>query len=110
STPPTVNGTNQLVPAQNGNVNTKWVFEVTYTDGDNVAPGANGFVKVTLNNSLVIQLAKKNPNDTNFGAGVVYTSDPNGMTLTAGQKVFHFDAFDGLDAARFPAAPNSEIT
>jgi hypothetical protein len=109
ATPPTVNASNVLTPAQNGNILTKWVFQVVYSD-QNGAPPAGGYVRVTINGSQVIDLAPKAGDPLNYTTGVIYTSNTSGTTLSAGQKAFHFDAFDGQDTARFPAAAGTDIT
>lgn len=106
---PTVDANNNLVPPQRGNTLTKWIFAVLYQDQDG-APPAGGFVRVTINGSLVIDLAPSGTGPFDYKNGVVYSTPAAGMTLSPGQKVFHFDAFDGLDAARFPAVSNSDIS
>jgi len=107
---PTVNAQNALVPAVGGNILTKYVFQVVYLDPDNVAPSNTGFIKVKINNTLDIVMAPKPGDPLNYAAGVVYTSDVAGTTLTAGQKTFHFEASDGIDTARFPTGANADIT
>lgn len=99
----TINGQNALNPAISGNVLTKLIFSVTYTDQDNVAPGAGGYVRVVVDagpNQTVIPLSATGP--LNYGSGVTFTSAATG--LTAGTHTFHFEASDGLDPVKLPAA------
>jgi len=111
TTPPAVDATTyKLTPALNGNVLSKFVFQVTYKDKDGVAPSGSGFVKVKINNSQDIIMSPKAGDPLNYAAGVVYTTDPAGTVLTSGQKAFHFEANDGTDPGRFPTVTNTDIT
>jgi len=59
TTIPSVGSNNLLSPAVTGNVLSKYVFQVVYTDADGVAPNGSGFVKVKINNVYpIIQLNK----------------------------------------------------
>jgi hypothetical protein len=107
-----VNAQNGLVPAVKGNTTNRFQFQVVYTD-PNGAPAQNGFVKVVVNGSQEFILKPKPGDPLNYATGVVYSTEadnPTGIALTPGQKVFHFEASDGLDPARFPTASGSDIT
>jgi hypothetical protein len=105
---PTVDANNALNPPVLGNTVKKIIFRVTYQDQDGVAPPntADGYVRVIVSGEQPIDLAPKAGDPGDYKAGVVYESAPT--LLKAGQKTFHFEAKDGLDTARIPAA--AEIT
>jgi hypothetical protein len=64
-------------------------------------------VKVVIDGAQEVVLTPATGDPLNYAAGVVYESAP--MTLSAGQKTFHFAANDGLDPARFPTG-TADIT
>lgn len=103
---PTVNASNALVPSLTGNTNDKFIFRVTYTDPDGVAPTASGYIRVVVSGTT-IALAPKSGDPLNYAGGVVYESAPT--ALNPGGKTFHFDASDGFDVARYPSG-TSDIT
>jgi hypothetical protein len=107
ATIPTVNQQNQLTPAVAGNVLTRFIFRVKYTDIDDTGPAPNTMI-VTINNSQTLPLTRKSGD---FTTGAIYESEPT--TLTAGQKSFNFTVSDSRfpdqDRARFPSG-SADIT
>jgi hypothetical protein len=111
ATPPTVTAQNALNPPVKGNILSKFVFQVKYSDQDG-APPAGGYVRVVINGTQILTLKPKPGDPLNYTTGVIYSTDvdsPNGVTLTPGQKSFHFEASDGLDPVTYPS-PSGDIT
>ncbi len=95
-TPSTVGALNSLTPGIAGNLTSRFVFRVTYTDQNGTAPA---FVRVNVSGTE-INLTPRAGDPLNYSAGAVYESAPT--TLTPGQKTLFFTASDGTDTARLP--------
>ncbi|HHX41662.1 MAG TPA: DUF4198 domain-containing protein, partial [Armatimonadetes bacterium] len=105
NTPPTLSGW-KLSP-ERGDENTRFTFEVTYTDADNqpaVYLGSDGKwnrgLRVSVGNTLYT-LEQADPNDTNYADGALYRVE---MTLPAGDLGHSFIASDGHASVRAPAS------
>ena len=112
NTPPTLSGW-KLSP-ERGDENTRFTFEVIYTDADNQPPatytGSDGkqypSVWVSVGNTLY-PLKQADPNDTNYADGALYRVDEmtlDEMTLPAGDLGHSFIASDGHATVRAPAS------
>jgi len=79
---------------------TTFVFEVRYSDADNVAPGPGGFVRVRVSalSSEIPMVRVSDPPD--WRGGVVYRASAQ---LPGGQHTFFFEASDGIETVRLPS-------
>ncbi len=94
------NASNVLTPAVAGSIQSQYVFRVSYSDADLVAPTSSGYVRVVISDvSNPVTLTAKSTTPDYTGA-VVFESAP--ITLTAGAKTFYFEASDGSDTTRMP--------
>jgi len=80
-----------------------FTYSVVYSDADGAAPQ---FVRVFIDRDAAgVQMAK-DPNSNDFVAGVTYSYTTK--LAEAPKHTFHFEAFDGLESARFPATGERE--
>lgn len=105
----TVNASNAVTPAIQGNTTSKFVFTVTYKDTDYKAGDPAPSVTLTIGTGQPIALTPVGANP-NYANGVVFTSNAAGITLQPGDVKFHFDATDTLDPTRLPAGAGTDIT
>lgn len=78
---------------------TNFVFEVTYSDQDNVAPTAQGYVRVRVSGVGTPIVMTPVGGGTDWQGGVRYRGTAQ---LPGGQHSFHFEASDGIEETRLP--------
>ncbi|MEJ5296999.1 MAG: hypothetical protein WHZ52_03070 [Armatimonadota bacterium] len=79
---------------------TTFVFEVRYSDADNVAPGPGGFVRLRIS-ALAAEIPMVRVSDPpDWQGGVVYRASTQ---LPGGRHSFYFEASDGIETVRLPS-------
>ncbi len=86
---------------QGGASPTTFVFEVRYSDADNVPPGPDGFVRLRVSAvaAEIPMVRVSSPPD--WREGVLYRAS---LQLPAGLHSFYFEASDGVETVRLPSA------